>query len=151
MLCCLPALLLPLAGRSAFELHEEEAVLAQRFEKDEAHAPKAVAVLSVARDPFVPDAPQQIAPSGTPSSLTSGSVVGTHVVQGAPIGIALPSGAEVRAIVSGLSPRALVEEGGRVRVVAPGDSLNGSRILRIDSSGVALQNGLRLSLSEHPK
>jgi hypothetical protein len=103
-------------------------------------------MVSVARDPFRGDTPQQ-APNELHSSSSS-AIVGMHVVQSTPMGIVAPGAAEIRAIVSGVSPRALVDEGGHVRVVGPGDALAGSKIRRIDGSGVLLESGVLLKLVE---
>jgi hypothetical protein len=128
MACAGPLLLLPLAGRSAFEVADQEAALAKRFQQPAAHSAGGVSRLTVARDPFLAD---------TGAGSARGPVA-THIIQGA----------VVRAIVTGSPPRALVEEGGHARVVAPGDALSGSRVLRIDGAGVVLQNGTRVKLTE---
>jgi hypothetical protein len=138
VLCAVPMLLLPLAGRSAFEVADERTAFVQRFPQHATPSKTAERALNVARDPFVADAPAAVA----------GGVVGMHVVQGASMGISVPDAPEVRAIVSGSSPRALIEQSGRVRVVAPGDALSGSTIVRIDGGGLLLKNGTRVRVTE---
>lgn len=139
-------LLLPLAGRSAFEVNDEQIAFVQRFKQPLAESSGGHAPVKLSRDPFAGDAtgPATIVPA---SSSRSG-IVGMRVVQGAPIGIALPDAIAVRAIVSGDPARALVEESGHVRIVAPGDRLGASSVRRIDESGVLLQNGALLTLKE---
>ena len=158
ILCAIPLCLAPLAGRSSFELASERAAFDARF-----NAPSLATVwhdkpLVVARDPFVAEH------TGGPSeSGRTNSIVGLHVTQGQPIGFALPpnsgasgtpvqaSGAElptVTAIVSGPSPRALIDDGIHVRVIGIGDPLAGSTVASIDGSGVHLQNGVLIALAE---
>lgn len=160
LLCAIPLCLAPLAGRSSFELAGERAAFDARFSAPQQGVPKYTPV-TVARDPFVPEAP---APAiGDQEQTARAGVVGMHVMQGDPMGFLLPvnradAGAPlvngpaaiitVTAIVSGSSPRALVDEGDRVRVVGIGDMLGGARVLGIDESGVRLQNGTLLALTE---
>lgn len=82
---------------------------------------------TVTRDPFVPlridDAALVDQPSGT-------SPAATHV----------------RAIVLGDPARALVEEGGSVRVVGIGDRVGNAQVLHIDAAAITLSDGTRLPL-----
>jgi hypothetical protein len=142
MLCSVPLLLAPLAGRSAFETREERAVFTERFEASRSVGHAANAVVKISRDPFVADSVHGA------SDSSAGGIVGMHAVQGAPIGIAVPDAPIVRATVTGFSPRALIEEGGRVRIVAAGDKLAGSKVLRITSDAIVLQNGTLLKVME---
>lgn len=160
LLCAVPLCLAPLAGRSSFELASEQAAFNARFSKAQPQNVWTDKPVAVARDPFVP---QSIAaePREKDSAATN-SVVGMQVRQGDSIGYALPPnhGAEaalengnsgalsVTAVVSGLSPRALIDDGQRVLVVGVGDAVGGSRVLAIDRFGVRLQNGTLLSLTE---
>ncbi len=147
VLCAVPMLLIPLAGRSAFEVNDEQFAFVQRFKQlpRDIAAPKTS--VKIARDPFLGDLSGQIPIETRVGGDTR--VVGMRVVQGAPMGIDVPNAVTVRAIVSGKPPRALVEVSGHVRVVGPGDALAGSMIRRIDRSGVLLQNGVLLMLAEH--
>lgn len=150
LLCAIPLCLSPLAGRSSFELESERAAFNARFSALEVANVWKDQPVSVARDPFVPET----SPPDTAAKAESGSagIVGMHVTQGESIGLAMPpnrAGAPiVSAIVTGPSSRALVSDGERVRVVRVGDMLAGSRVASIDGSGVHLQSGLLLPLSE---
>lgn len=157
LLCAVPLCLIPLAGRSSFELASEQAAFNARFATPAPDTLWHDKPLSIARDPFIPE-------TASPGPLWStGSVVGMQVTQGQPIGFVLPvnRGAagtpvenpaqgpgSVTAIVTGPSPRALIDDGSRVRVVGDGDMLAGSRVAAIDGAGVHLQNGTLLPLAE---
>lgn len=161
LLCAIPICLAPLAGRSSFELAGEQAAFNARFSTVQPQNVWNDKPLAVARDPFVPEAPT--AASGDKEPMAASGVVGMHVAQGSPIGFVLPpnrgaagtplgSGGPgmvtVTAVVTGPSPRALIDDGERVRVVAIGDMLGGSRVRSIDRSGVRLQNGTLFALTE---
>jgi hypothetical protein len=133
--CSVPLLLAPLAGRSAFEVRGERDVLVQRFQETPLSPVPANASVTIDRDPFIADNPP-------------GDVVGMHVIRGASTGIALPGVPIVRAIVSGTSPRALIDENGHARVVQTGDPIAGSKIVSIRGDGIVLQNGVVLKLVE---
>lgn len=145
LLCVIPLCLAPLAGRSSFEAASERARFEARFNAPALKVSWNHEPVSVARDPFVAEKSTQagsVAPTG---------VVGMHVTQGQPIGFALPGhtlAVTVKAVVTGASPRALVDDGEHVRVVGLGDVLAGARITSIDASGVHLQNGTVLELTE---
>lgn len=144
-LCCAVSLCLaPIAGRSSFELAGERAAFNSRFTTPTLQPIWTPKPVSVARDPFMPEA-------------------GMQVTQGDPLGFALPpnrgaagtplqGGAfetpRVTAVVTGALPRALIDDGTQVRVVAVGDMLAGSRVIAIDQSGVHLQTGAVLSVAE---
>lgn len=151
-LCATSLLLVPLAGRSAFEVRAERQTFDQRFAGPDAPVRFKEPALAVSRDPFEADqavARRPLLESGT--SFSSG-IVGMHVVRGESTGIALPPGGGivVRAIVSGAAPRALVEAGGATRIVAPGEALAGSTVLSIGTSGIRLKSGATLSIAERP-
>jgi hypothetical protein len=145
-LCATSLALAPLAGRSSFELTRERALYAERISSPQPPASPKRAAISRVRDPFVADA-APIAQGGMPlGGAVVNPVSGMRVVQGASTGF--PLGAPiVRAIVSGDSPRALVEDGGRVRVVGVGDVLAGSPVVSIDRQGIRLGNGVRLGFA----
>lgn len=128
-LCIVPVLLAPLAGRSSFEMQAEREVFERRFVAAPASA-NAINTPVVSRDPFIAQ-----------TSETESAHVATATASKAAQGTAV-----VRAIVSGPSPRALVEEGGRVRIVADGDVVSGARVISIDETGVLLSNGTVLTL-----
>ncbi len=81
--------------------------------------------LEATRDPFVPGR----------AILTSSSETRS-------------SAALVHAVVLGTNPRALVEAGGTVKILAIGDSIEDATIASIDANGVTLSNGTRLVLEE---
>jgi hypothetical protein len=162
-LCCaIPLCLAPLAGRSSFELAGERAVLDNRFTTPALERVWSTKAVSVARDPFMPD--KSSGGAAPPQVTAYGGVVGMQVTQGDPIGFALAPNrgagplqdnglaiTRVSAVVLGVSPRALIDDGTRVRVVGSGDAVAGSRVASIDERGVHLQNGLLLPLAETPR
>jgi hypothetical protein len=81
--------------------------------------------VTIARDPFVPDAPVDAA--------------GTAPADGSAIA--------VEAVALGSSPHALVRVGGATRIVGVGDALAGSTVNGIDAHGVALESGETLPFS----
>jgi hypothetical protein len=146
MICAVPVLLAPLAARSEFELPAEKAAFNGHFSVPRLPVIVYSRPVSAARDPFIPDAPA----SGNRGDASlpfaaGGGIAGRRVVQGQPIGFEVPV---VRAIVTGLSPRALVEEDRQVRVVGVGDPIDGSRIVAIGANGVLLKNGMVLAVTE---
>lgn len=158
LFCAVPLCLAPLAGRSSFELAGEQAAFNARFSAPQLQSIWSDKPVTVSRDPFVPEAQGSAAEAAYP---TSGGVVGMQVTQGDSMGFAVPvnrgagttlAGAigplTVTATVTGPSARALVNDGGRVRVVGIGDPLSGSTVVSIDGSGVRLRNGILLPLSE---
>ena len=143
VLCAIPLCLAPLAGRSSFELASERAAFDARFSPPSIDAVWNDKPVVVARDPFVPERKPVV--NATPAQ----SVIGMHVTQGQPIGFVVPSGTmAVRAVVTGASPRALIDDGARVRVVGIGDMLAGFKVVGIDRGGVHLQNGTVMPLPE---
>lgn len=93
--------------------------------------------ISVSRDPFVPDQ-AALARNGVAPDLRI-----------APMGAAIGSSSLlpiVRAVVTGDEPRALIENGGVVQVLAIGDKLGSETITSIDASGITLSSGIRLVL-----
>jgi hypothetical protein len=63
-----------------------------------------------------------------------------------PFAAATPA-TQLRAVVTGPQPRALIEENGRTRLAGVGDRLAGARISAIDSDSVTLDDGRRLTLT----
>lgn len=158
MLCAIPVFLAPLAGRSSFELASEQAAFNARFNAPQLPPAWNDSPVSIERDPFIADIQETPPPDS--------SVAGMQVVQGQSMGFVLPanrvaSGAPnqgaafglptVRAIVTGLSAHALIEENARARVVGVGDVVAGSPIAAIEAGGIRLKNGTIFTLTEeHP-
>jgi hypothetical protein len=157
VLCAVPLCLAPLAGRSSFELASERAAFDARFNAPTLDAAWNGRPVDIARDPFMPEVRAPRTAQADPS------IVGMHVTQGETTGYVLPANrgavgtplvdaplesVNVTAVVTGSSPRALIDEGTRVRVVAIGDMLAGSRVAAIDGRGVRLQNGTLLVLAQ---
>src|SRR6185437_1494457 len=145
VLCAIPLCLAPLAGRSSFEVAGERARFEARFSAPALEVTWHRHSVNVARDPFAVEKPVEGGP------VTAAGVVGVHVTQGQAIGYTVPGhGGAVRvtAVVTGVSPRALIDEGSGVRIVGVGDTLSGARIVGIDASGVHLQHGTLLALAQ---
>lgn len=145
MLCVIPLCLAPLAGRSSFDVASEQATFEARFNSPALKVTWSQRPVSVARDPFVAERGAQV------SARAAAGVVGMHVTQGEPMGFTLPAhslAVTVKAVITGASPRALVDDGTHVRVVGVGDILAGTRVISIDALGVHLQNGTLLVLAE---
>ncbi|HKU66884.1 MAG TPA: hypothetical protein VJP85_03815 [Candidatus Baltobacteraceae bacterium] len=140
-LCAIPLCLVPLAARSSFEVASERAAFDARFSAPALRLTWNRPPVNVSRDPFVPEVRVE---AGAPAAS---GIVGVHVTQGQPIGFAGPA-AVVTAVVTGPSPRALVDDGARVRVVGIGDVLGSKRIVSIDAVGVHLENGVLLPVLE---
>lgn len=156
MVCAIPSFLAPLAGRTSFELASERAAFNARFSSPHIMSPWSDSPLLIARDPFVADAVEK---------QPAASVTGMHVVQGQPTGFVVPAsqGAPgiavqdatleiplLRAVATGKSSRAIVEEHGRARVVGLGDLIAGSPIVAIEPNGLRLKDGTTLTMTaEH--
>lgn len=134
VLCAISLLLAPLAGRSALELRAERAIFTERLNPPDLHVDDKKFV-AVNRDPFAaPVQHSEPVVATPPASSTSGPLVASTI--------------GVLAIVSGREERALVDEGGRARVVQPGDTIAGARILSIDAVGIHLDNGVLLAMPQ---
>lgn len=151
LLCAVPMCLAPLAARSSFEIAGEKAAIDTRFNAPPLERTWNQKPVRIARDPFMPETRDTTAPAPVPAQK---GIVGMHVTQGAPIGYTARSTHAsgtmplVTAIVTGPSPRALVDDGLHVRVVGIGDPLGGSRVIYIERSGVRLANGTVVPLTE---
>jgi hypothetical protein len=142
VLCAIPICLAPLAGRSSFELAGEQAAFDERFRTP---APDPVwndKPVAVARDPFVPEGAPVSAPGIVSLDLPANFGAGASVRDVSQI----PA---VTGVVIGSSPRALIDDGTHVRVVAIGDLLAGFRIVAIDGAGVHLQNNVLIPLARN--
>lgn len=124
---------------------------------DETNAPHAAAIphlpgpltfpaYTLTRDPFETD--RAIA-AGAPRSAIA-VVLPPNIGAGADGDDAVPASGNlaVRAIVLGERSRALVEEGGNVRVVGIGDAVDGLTVTEITASGIVLSDGSRVPLAE---
>lgn len=143
MFFAIPAVLMPLAGRSSFEAQAQRVQFARRFGAELAPvtALRAYPQLASVRDPFA-----------LPQRAHSRDVTGMRVVQGASTGIRVPgAGVRVTAIVEGSDARALVEENGSVRVIRTGDVLGGSTVRAILRNGVRLRNGTFIGIADGPQ
>lgn len=123
-LCAAAAFLAPLAGRSSLALSAGETPFARRFALPPRVNAQAQQLRNV-RDPFA-------------SEDVPGEQPKQPVKREGPI---------VRAIISGPSPRALVEDGGHLRIVEVGDRLGGAAIEAIAGGRVILTGGQTLVLA----
>lgn len=117
-MCAISAMLLPLAARSSLAIADRVSSIAL--------PPLAVTKIDARpkplifeRDPFQP-------------------------TEGAPISVVARV---VRGVVLGSNPQALLDDGGRERLVEVGTAVAGSRVIAIVESGVILENGTELRLA----
>ncbi|MFN2449200.1 MAG: hypothetical protein ABR508_05315 [Candidatus Baltobacteraceae bacterium] len=123
--CAISMCLLPLAARSSLEMSEGTAASAGRFEHAPVRLRQTTTPPLVLRDPFIAEG--------------EGPAHDLHA--------AMPSAVFVRAVITGSSPRALIEDGGRIRIVQPGDAVAGSTVRSLGVKGIVLENGIRLPLA----
>jgi len=126
-MCCTVALgVLPVTGRVSATA--SAAAVGPEREETVAAAPGKLVFpsYSLGRDPFVPAVSEA---SRTEAADPT------------------PSGPIVRAIVTGSQPRALIEIGGSVRMIAVGDRVGEAIVLSIDSEGVSLSGSVRLPIA----
>lgn len=139
----IPAVLMPLAGRSSFEARAQRVQFDRRFGSEAARvrALQPYPRLGPVRDPFA-----------LPQRAASRDVTGMRVLQGASTGIPIPAATvRVTAIVQGADARALVEENGGVRVIHAGDALGGSVVRAVLPSGIMLRNGAFIGIGNAQK
>lgn len=105
--------------------------------------------VAIVRDPFVAELRAANAPIRADAAQLS-------PVPGVPVlppnnGIGEPlskgGGVDVRAIVTGARPAAIVGIGDQTLLVRPGDMLDGKRVERIDAAGITLTGNVRLTLA----
>jgi hypothetical protein len=125
-LCAAPLILAPIAGRPSFQDVAKDAATDTRLDLPSLPLAWTPAPVVLKRDPFA-------------SAASASSTVASAVT-------ARPDIVEVRAIVTGTTPRALVESAGILRIVSAGASLQGSVVVRIDAAGIHLKNGAMLAL-----
>ncbi len=143
MICTASILLTPVAARSSFELAVERTAFNQRFSIPRIPGKWSSQPVPISHDPFVPDE--------FSAASRSGGVVGMHVVQGQATGFTVASVSKIRAIVTGSSPHALVDENGKAEVVSLGDVIDGSPIILISPTEVVLKNGRVLDLVQEER
>jgi hypothetical protein len=119
LLCAAAASLAPAAARSSFSAITGGAV-AGHFALPTPEPARRAAPIVVPRDPFISPPPVNTVGAG---ALT------------------------LRAIVTGEPPRALIEEAGQARIVAPGDEVAGSRVRSIGNGTLQLEDGTQLVLA----
>lgn len=142
--CASACLLAPLAGRSSGGPNGASGGAEVRLRPPLLPAEATPAPVEVTRDPFEVGAFRKIesndAAGISPLTLTLPPNAGAA---GVPFGGLPVFGAPtLRAIVTGASARALIEDAGTVRVVAVGDALAGSQIVSIGAGGVRLRSGV---------
>ncbi len=162
-LCTIALLLMPLAARSAFAPNVPTGFRPNALRVAAVATAAKLPSIVVTRDPFVADKSdsQTLATASAPAQAPA--IVGLRVTQGESMGFALPpnQGAGqgfpnalgpqstiVRAVVTGASARALIEENGDSRIVSIGDAVAGSRVVRIDRTGIGLADGSMVPLAK---
>ncbi len=94
------------------------------------------ATVKVTRDPFLQEV-RFVKPSTPPSPLAGGrSSTGMRI-----------TGASVRGLAFGQKPKAVIEVEGATKIVAPGDFIDGSRIVSILLDRIILSDGSVLMFS----
>ena len=131
ILCAVPLFLAPISGRSSFELTAERIAFTNRFGIPIPRFRRHAIHVHITRDPFVPEpafvvSPRDVLAKDSDHRLTN------------PL---------LRAIVFGASPRALLEENGRVRIVGLGDAVDNSRVTSILSDSIRLQDGRTIQVN----
>ena len=142
--CASACLLAPLAGRPSGGPNGRSGGPEVRLRPPLLPAEATPAPVEVVRDPFEVEASRknwpQDAAAISPLTFTLPPNAGAA---GVPIGELSDFGAPtLRAIVTGASARALLEDAGSVRVVAVGDALAGSQVVSIGVGGVRLRSGV---------
>ena len=130
VLCAVPLFLAPISGRSSFELAAERTAFTSRFGLSAPRVRPDSAQVRIMKDPFVPQSAFVIAPRSVQAKDSKNGFV--------PL---------LRAIASGASPLALLEENGRVRIVGIGDAVGGSSVVSILSDRIRLQDGRTIQVN----
>ncbi|MBV8151301.1 MAG: hypothetical protein JOY59_07075, partial [Candidatus Eremiobacteraeota bacterium] len=133
---CTALVCLPLAGRSALSRTtlQPAAAAHQRVPASLRDRSRNLALAGGIADPFARPLPE--APA---------AAVMAPSAKGRRPGVREPSAA-LRAVVIGETALALIDDGGRSRGVAVGESVGDQHVVRIDATGVALSDGRRLTL-----
>ncbi|MGZ3521988.1 MAG: hypothetical protein ACXVAG_13510 [Vulcanimicrobiaceae bacterium] len=139
-LCGSALLLAPLAGRGSMEIAQEQAAFGAGLATPQLPASASNPDVWVERDPFAPALQSPIEP------LSSGLVPPANTGASGTLLPTTEAGITVRAIVTGATSRALIDDGMQTRIVGTGDWVRGSKIVRIDRDGITLANGLSLML-----
>jgi len=146
LVCCVSAALLPLTGGSSGDASASPAVAEAAPKLPEVPSALRFPPVAVSRDPFVPDAVPDQAPIDGDVDIVLPPNAGANGAPAPPLSD-VPNQIVVRAVVIGPSSRALVDVNGKVNVLAVGDILAGNPIQAIDSQGIVLANGTRISLA----
>ena len=130
MICCSSAIaLLPLAGESSLQPQPLERSMARIPDGTESPSELRFPDITVDRDPFVAERRAvNVSTKEAPAGTAAGPVV--------------------RAIILGARAKALVEDGGVVRVVGVGDPVGTSTVQEISRTAVVLEDGRSLQLTE---
>jgi hypothetical protein len=100
--------------------------------------PAPLLVVTPRRDPFSGEIPEpKVAPSIPASSFPPIAPPPTPPVPSAGV-------TRVTALVTGEHASAVLEENGRTRIVVPGDTIEGMRVVTVDVAGVHLADGVTL-------
>jgi len=147
MVCCVSAALLPLTGGSSGDASASPAVTEAGPALPAVPAALRFPSVAVSRDPFVPDAMPDVAPIDGDVDIVLPPNAGANGTPLPPAAEGVPNQVVVRAVVIGPSSRALVDQNGKVSVLAVGDMLGGVPIQSIDSQGIVLSNGTRIAMA----
>jgi hypothetical protein len=113
------------------------------------HRPAALALVLPRRDPFAGGdasaSPPPVAPVA-PLPAALGPLPPNAGAGSAPFPL-LAEAAQVRAVITGAQPFALVEEGGATRLVTLGDGVAGDTIAAIGTDGVRLAHGRTIAVA----
>lgn len=137
--CIVSLLLLPLAMPPQTSAGTTRGISGTMRVLPEIPPPLTYPVLTIRHNPFARPA--------LPIAGGDGDMLPPDFVLPPNAGIATPP--HLKALILGVSPKALIEVDGQTAIVGLGTKLEGVAIVRIDSRGVELDNGERLGLEAH--
>lgn len=164
-LCGGSLMLAPLSAHSSNDTNANQEGVFRELDMPELTTQSVSKPLTVLRDPFAADIIATPDPSGvlpTAFEPAQTSVVGSEVTRGSSLSVPLPPNrgaigllpapagatADVRAVIVGEHPQALVAQGTDMRIVGIGDTVDGHRVAAISSDGIRLDDGSLRRLSE---
>lgn len=164
-LCGGSLMLAPLSAHSSNDTNATQESVFRQLDMPDLTLQNNLKHVTLLRDPFAADIVATPDPTADPASMAAhaaGSSVGTEVMRGTPLSVPLPPNrgafgmlpvpsaatADVRAVIIGEHPQALVADGTDMRIVGIGDRVDGHLVSAISSDGLRLDDGSMRRLSE---